>query len=47
LTPKESTVFLPSVQQPISKDKNVMARARKYYLKNKTTEWNGLIEIDN
>ena len=24
----------PSVQQPISKDKNVMARARKYYLKN-------------
>ena len=32
------TVFLPlmrsSVQQPISKDKNVMARARKYYLKN-------------
>jgi hypothetical protein len=23
----------PSVQQPISKDKNVMARARKYYLK--------------
>ena len=23
-----------SVQQPISKDKNVMARARKYYLKN-------------
>ena len=25
----------PSVQQPISKDKNVMARAKKYYLKNK------------
>ena len=24
----------PSVQQPISKDKNVMARTRKYYLKN-------------
>ena len=24
----------PSVQQPISKDKNVMAWARKYYLKN-------------
>jgi hypothetical protein len=24
----------PSVQQPISKDKNVMARPRKYYLKN-------------
>jgi hypothetical protein len=24
----------PSVQQPISKDKNVMTRARKYYLKN-------------
>ena len=24
----------PSVQQPISKDKNVVARARKYYLKN-------------
>ena len=24
----------PSVQQPISKDKNVMARARKHYLKN-------------
>ena len=24
----------PSVQQPISKDKNVMAQARKYYLKN-------------
>jgi hypothetical protein len=24
----------PSVQQPNSKDKNVMARARKYYLKN-------------
>ena len=24
----------PSVQQPISKDKNVMARARNYYLKN-------------
>ena len=23
----------PSVQQPISKDKNVMAQARKYYLK--------------
>jgi hypothetical protein len=23
----------PSVQQPISKDTNVMARARKYYLK--------------
>jgi hypothetical protein len=23
----------PSVQQPISKDKNVMARTRKYYLK--------------
>ena len=23
----------PSVQQPISKDKNVIARARKYYLK--------------
>ena len=23
----------PSVQQPISKDKNVMARASKYYLK--------------
>jgi hypothetical protein len=23
----------PSVQQPISKDKNVMARRRKYYLK--------------
>ena len=23
-----------SVQQPISKDKNCMARARKYYLKN-------------
>ena len=23
----------PSVQQPISKDKNVMARARKHYLK--------------
>ena len=26
--------MLPSVQQPISKGKNVMARARKYYLKN-------------
>ena len=24
----------PSVQQAISKDKNVMARTRKYYLKN-------------
>jgi hypothetical protein len=24
----------PSVQQPISKDKNVMAQTRKYYLKN-------------
>ena len=24
----------PYVQQPISKDKNVMARTRKYYLKN-------------
>jgi hypothetical protein len=24
----------PSVQQPISKDKNVIARTRKYYLKN-------------
>jgi hypothetical protein len=24
----------PSVQQPILKDKNVMAQARKYYLKN-------------
>ena len=24
----------PPVQQPISKDKNVMARAKKYYLKN-------------
>ena len=24
----------PSVQQPISKDKNVIAQARKYYLKN-------------
>jgi hypothetical protein len=24
----------PSVQQPISKEKNAMARTRKYYLKN-------------
>ena len=26
--------MLPSVQQPILKDKNVMAQTRKYYLKN-------------
>ena len=25
--------MLPSVQQPISKDKNVMTQTRKYYLK--------------
>ena len=29
----------PSVQQPISKDKNVMARTRKYYLKNNYLTW--------
>ena len=31
---KRLPLMRPSVQQPISKDKNVMARTRKYYLKN-------------
>jgi hypothetical protein len=34
----------PSVQQPISKDKNVMARTRKYYLKNHYL-WQGVLDI--
>ena len=29
-----TVLMRPYVQQPISKDKNVMARTRKYYLKN-------------
>ena len=29
-----SPLMRPSVQQPISKDKNVMVQTRKYYLKN-------------
>ena len=33
----------PSAQQPISKDKNVMTRTRKYYLKNNYVT---LIDLD-
>ena len=35
----------PSVQQPISKDKNIMAQARKYYLKNNYLTWRSKVKV--
>ena len=35
----------PSVQQPISKDKHVMARTRKYYLKNHYLTLKSMVKV--